>query len=449
MRLLIEKGLMFGNLFRVDSPALVERYNRALDRLIGKRTALSEFHLDISGFSPEIGDEFGDDHYLNHDGVNRQFILLSTEQKRSPLLNASFSTSRGILRQFIDANEAQLFALTARDAVAGELANSVYRVSTPDKLFDLRRVTIEADTTSGTVRNAAKLGGLIDRFKTERDAWFDDVLIAEMIELAKQTGDVTRNPVKLDKMSFEQGNFWTSHFGGLYVFRNVPEAGVVSCAAPETLGEMPVKRVIQVTNRARVAQFLYENKLAESLVETRGVNVAAILRQKMDFIVAGVASAFGETLVGANSRDLRALGRKYADQLPREWHGLAALVRWAEEGGPWPKITGDDPSYFYTLRSTLHADAELVNMLLAEMTPLDVRQLFICNKEAFYAAYQTWPETKRAYVADFLAREYMVDKPGMRSRLFGEQGNDTPPPPPKRDIIDLVGPWGALMKGRK
>ena len=118
MDLLIEKGLMFGNLIRIDSPVLVERYNRALDALTGKRTELTEFHIDIAGFSPEIGDELADPLYLNHEGVNRQFILLTTDQKRAPLLSSKFSTSRSILRQFIDENERELFALTVRDAVA-------------------------------------------------------------------------------------------------------------------------------------------------------------------------------------------------------------------------------------------------------------------------------------------------------------------------------------------
>ena len=64
MKRLIDKGLMFGNLIRVDSPALVERYNRALKKLTGKVTAETEFHIDISGFSPEVGDELGDPRYL-------------------------------------------------------------------------------------------------------------------------------------------------------------------------------------------------------------------------------------------------------------------------------------------------------------------------------------------------------------------------------------------------
>jgi len=75
----------------------------------------------------------------------------------------------------------------------------------------------------------------------------------------------------------------------------------------------------------------------------------------------------------------------------------AALARWAEEGGPWPRITADHPAYFYTLRAKNHADVDLVNMLLAELSPLDIRQLFICHKDAFYALYATvgpWGRTR-------------------------------------------------------
>ncbi|MBR9650117.1 hypothetical protein IT775_03135 [Thalassobius aquimarinus] len=36
MKRLIDRGLMLGNLIHVSSPALVERYNRALAHLTGK-----------------------------------------------------------------------------------------------------------------------------------------------------------------------------------------------------------------------------------------------------------------------------------------------------------------------------------------------------------------------------------------------------------------------------
>jgi hypothetical protein len=449
MHRLIEKGLMFGNLIRVDSSILVERYNRALKHLIGRETKQDVFHIDISGFSPEVGDEFSDDLYLNHKGVNRQFILLTTEQANAPLLNAKFSTSRGILKQFIEENRAELFALTARDAVAGEIVNSVYFADTPARLFDIRRVTIEADTTSGTVAAAAKLGAMIDQFKTEPDAWYDDVLIGKMIGMAKQTGDVVRNPVKLRQMSFAQDNFWTAHFGGIYVFRGVEHPAAIVSSNKARVGDLPISNIFDFSERSAIAKFLSLNDLVEPIMDARGVDAAAILHQKMDFIVMAVAASMNEDLSGASRRDLRRLGRQYAHLLPEAWKGLGELVRWAEADGPWPKITSEHPAYFYTLRAKPHADADLVNMLLAEITPLDVRQLFICHKEVFYRAYAKWPDEKKAYVVDFLDREYQVDKAGTRDALFGHEAPMAEPQAASHpDLITRVGPWGAVAPRR-
>ncbi|PIE14786.1 MAG: hypothetical protein CSA70_00780 [Rhodobacterales bacterium] len=447
MKRLIERGLMFGNLVEIASPALIERYNRALFHLTGKRTKLADFHIDISGYSPEIGDELGDHLYLNQGGCNRQFILLTTEQRTAPLLNAKFSTSRGILRQFIDENESQLFALTARDAVAGELVNSIYSVGAPDRLFDIRKIEIEADTTEGTVAAAERLGRMVDRFKTEEDAWFDDVLIADMIGMAKQTGDVTRNPVRLKQMVFEQDNFWTAHFGGLYLFRGMDHPAVIASGDKNDLGKLPIKYTFDLRDRNQIAKFLEYNDLVEPIVKARGIDASAILRQKMDFIVVDAAQDSGMDLTGATRRDIRALARRHADQLPQEFHALADLLVWAEDGGKWPRITSDHPAYFYTLRAADHPDRDLVNMLLSELAPKDVRQLYICHKELFYRMYAGWSDTKKSYVADFLHREYQVDKAGARAALFGHDAPmDDAPGPVSKDLVERVGPWGRVRR---
>ena len=450
MNRLIRLGLMFGNLIPVTSPALVDRYNRALEHLTGKTTTLTDFHIDISGFSPEVGEELDDPLYLNENGCNRQFILLTTAQKTAPLLNASFSTSRHILRQFIEQNEAQLFALTARDAVAGELLNSVFSVTNPARLNDIRKIEIEADTTTGLVRDAEKLGQLSDRFLSEEDGWFDDVLIGEMITMAKRTGDVTRNPVRLKQMVFEQENFWTAHFGGTYLFRSTPRTAITEAAA--RLEGAGLGDVIEMRDTNRIARFLADNALVEPIIKARGIDGTAILRQKMDFIVVDAAHQADVDLTGATRRDIRRLARRHADDLPPEYHALRQLVAWAEDGARWPRISSDHPAYFYTLRASDHADADLVNMLLAELAPKDVRQLFICHKALFYRAYAGWSETKKSYVADMLAREYAVDKAGTRAALFGHEPgmeeSPAPPPPPRDDMIARVGPWGAVRRER-
>jgi hypothetical protein len=455
MKRLIEKGLMFGNLIPVESPALVERYNRALKQLTGKQTKLTDFHIDLSGYSPEVGDELGDHLYLNPNGCNRQFILLTTDQKTAPLLNAKFSTSRGILTRFIAANEAQLFSLTARDAVAGELENTVYELSSPAKLFDIRRVTVVADTTGNHVAEAGKLAQLIERFKAEEDGWWDDVLIAQMIDLAKKTGDVTRNPVSLRETVYDEPDFWTAHFGGLYLFRELKHPAVISSGPKEALGDLPIPFVFDLDDRNQIAKFLELNGLAEPIVNAKGADAGAVLRQKMDFMLVDAANVLGIDTGAGSRRELRQIANALGSRLPEEFQGLAALLRWVEGGGPWPRITSTHPAYFYTLRASAGHDRDLVNMLLAELSPLDVRQMFICHKELFYRSYMTWPEAKKAYVAEFLEREYQVDKAGAREALFGPEPSMAEAGPwrqggrTKDDLVDIVGPWGAVVRERR
>jgi hypothetical protein len=456
MKRLIEKGLMFGNLVHVSGQALVARYNRALRHLTGRETALDEFHIDISGYSPEVGDAFGDHLYLNPQGVNRQFILLFVEQKAAPLLGASFSTTRGIIRQFIEKNESEIFALTTRDAVAGELLDSVFDVSDPALLFHLRRITVEADTTDMRVANARKLADRIERFRSEPGAWHDDLLVAEMIGLAKATGDVVTNPIALAPLTAEIGNFWTSHHGGLYVLRDLEMPAVIASGDAAALGPLSVPDVFGLGDRNAIAQHLGLHELVEPIVKARNVDAAAILRQKMDFVLVDAAAALGEDLSGATRRDLRAVARRLGSRLPEVYQGLAALLRWVEGGGDWPRITSEHPAYFYTLRARQGPDRDLVNQLLAELAPLDVRQLFICHKELFYRLYRTWPDAKQTYVADFLEQEYNIDKAGARRALFGpEPGMEEPAPPeaeaeaparPTEDMIELVGPWGPVRR---
>lgn len=440
MKRLIQSGLMFGNLVHVASPALVARYNRALEHLTGKTTQLDDFYVDISGYSPEIGHELGDPLYLNHAGVNRQFILLTTEQKDAPLLDMKFSTSYGILRQFIEENEPALFALTARDAVAGELVNSVYDLSTPARLFDIRRVRVEADTVGGALKQADALDAKVSRFLNEEDAWFDDVLIAQMIDLAGETGDVVRNPIDLRQMSFDQRNYWTAHFGGTYLFQEADHPALIIGGRGADFGGLPIKYVFGMQQRNQIAKFLEYNDLAEPIAKARGINAGAILRQKMDFVLVDALAGQGIAFNGRSRADMRRLARQHAQDLPEEFHVLAALLNWAENGGRWPRISSESPAYFYTLRAANHADADLVNMLLSELSPKDIRQLFICHKPLFYDRYATWSAEKKEFVVEFLVNEYQMDKVGTRKALFGHA------PPKEDDMIARVGPWGAVRR---
>lgn len=103
---LVNNRLMFGNMLLVDSEVWVERYNKALNHLTGRRTNLTEFHIDISGFSPEVAEELGNNDYLNPKHAHRQFIILSSQQASSPMLTGEFSFLRDGVKEFIKQNEA-------------------------------------------------------------------------------------------------------------------------------------------------------------------------------------------------------------------------------------------------------------------------------------------------------------------------------------------------------
>ncbi|GLQ21619.1 DUF6638 family protein [Algimonas porphyrae] len=433
MMRLIKAGLMYGNLYEVSSKAMVERYNRALEFLIGKRTGLTEFHIDIAGYSPEVAHELDDELYLNPLGANQMFILLSLDQKTAPLLGSQFSTSRSILRRYIDDNEAQLFALTAREAVAGELLDSVFKIDSPSDLLDLNRIEVSADTTQSHVAEAEALTGQIDRFLRERDAWWDDVLIAEMIELAKRTGNIQRNPVKLDSQVFTQGNYFTTHFGGVYIFRDAQTPTLISRNPVAGIEDVDIAQTLTLNDRKAISDWLYEEGLTELIVQRPNSDNALIIRQKLDFIVASTAADQGHDLSDLTRQNVRQLERRYANELPDEYVGLMEVWRWASMGGRVPKLGPDHPAFFYALRASRHPDRDLVNMLLSELSGLDFRQLFICHKSLFYEAYRDWSDSKKDFVVRFLEHEYAIDKAGAREALFGpEPAMDEPAAPRTR-----------------
>ncbi len=456
MRRLIERGLMYGNLVEVSSPTQVARYNAALEKLTGRRSALESFHIDLSGFSPEIGDEFGDNNYLNPNGCNRQFILLTLAQLSCPLMGAKFSTSRSILKQFIEDNRPALFALTARDAVMGELVNSVYRIDSVADLLTIRSIQVEANTPRGLVSDAQELERRVEGFLESENDWWDEEVLEEMVMLAGRVGDVLRHPLTPTETSYRKGNFFTSHLGGLYVFRDTVAPAVIYCDPDFDPASSPIP-AISITDAGAVAEFLLSNRLVETLSDARGLDERSLLRQRQDFILVDFLASTETTgdLEKLTRDDLRIAVHRHLDALPEAFHQIAKTLGRLEQRGEWEDLAPEDPAYFYHLRASSHGDRDMVNHLLAHLTPLDVRQLFICNKERFYQTYRQWGDAKRTYVAEFLAKEYAIDKRGVRESLYGpEPGMDAamepeevvltepvadeepemPPPPPRGSV---------------
>ena len=52
------------------------------------------------GFSPQIADELGDPDYLDPNGVNRRFIILTPSQSTLPVVHTRFSNTEALMYEF-------------------------------------------------------------------------------------------------------------------------------------------------------------------------------------------------------------------------------------------------------------------------------------------------------------------------------------------------------------
>ena len=84
-------------------------------------TALAEFDIDITGFSPQVAAELNDPDYLDPGKVNRRFIIMTPEQDSLPVVHTSFSNTAALMHEFFGANRRAINAVTIKDALYGEV----------------------------------------------------------------------------------------------------------------------------------------------------------------------------------------------------------------------------------------------------------------------------------------------------------------------------------------
>lgn len=420
---LLDNGLRYGNLVHITSKPLVRRYNSALERLTGKTTDMDDFHVDISGFSPEIASVLGRD-YLNKNGCNRQFILLTLAQLGAPLLEARFSVSKTILSRFFEENRERLEYILGHDALCGEIEDSVFEIENPEGLLAIDEVFMVYETASGLFAKSKELLAMIKTFEEDKGKAFDGPFLSGMLELSRQTGDVTRHPFELTGDELHAPNFWTDHFGGVYLFRKAGGTDIPATFVPVNDDAIDPEgfeyRLLPFSNRAGIGRFLKKNKLTEEIVDIPEEKARRILSMKRDFLIIGAAADKGIFEGIFHNNQIRALEKALGKDTPEALEAIDTALAYLDGKGPRPDLSAEHPGYFYLLRGAKGLTKPLVNMLLAELCPFDAQKLFIFHKAAFYAAYNTWPEAKQKFVAEFLVRSYVKNKAGLRTELFGE-----------------------------
>jgi hypothetical protein len=423
--LLRRNELIYGRLLPVDEPHLIDRYNKALKAFGLKPTKLKKFEIDRTGFSPQIAEELKDPFYLDPNEINRRFIILTPEQIDLPVVHTAFSNTGQLLFEFMTKNQRAVDALTIKDVIYGEIEDNISKVESVEDLLSINQVEFKVLSAEDVLGKAAELGKLIDRLKQEPEAWRDDAMLNRMVELAKVCGDIRENALVPDQVIFRHNAFWTSHFGGLYIFIDKDAITVIGDpTAPGFRRSRPWQvSYLSITDADRVFRFLAGTGRLE-LPRASWIEQSGYLEHRAEMAVHALIR------VAEPKRNIAKVDKVWL----QSWiHANAELIN---KEGTFPFLNGAKREIaqmgqlrledvfpqqrFLVVRARPdHPDAWLTNRLISDFVKFDFVSRYVFNKQGFYADYEELPETAREDVVETLKSSYLKDKVAFRARLYG------------------------------
>ena len=425
MDLLRDNELIYGRLLPIEEPHLIERYNKALRAFGLPPTARGTITIDRTGFSPEVAEDLGDIHYLDPNQINRRFIILTPQQVALPVVHTAFSNTSQLLYEFLSANARVINALTIKDVLYGEIEDSVAKVEDIEDLLSINQVEFKVLSAEDVTGKAAELAGLIDRLKQEPDFWRDTRALEHMVELAGVTGDIRQNALVPEHVVFRHNAYWTSHFGGLYVFVDPGMTTVISDpSAPGFRRSRPWQvSYLSLHDAERIYDFLVSTGRVE-LPRASWIEESGYLEHRAEMVVRNLIRK------AEPGRDLGKVDRVWL----QTWiHGHADLI--AEEG-TFPFLNAakreiaqlgqmrmdevrPDRRFLVIRAKPDHPDAWLTNRLISDFVPDDFMARYVFNKQGFYRDYEGFDPVWRRHVVDTLKDTYLKDKAAFRARLYG------------------------------
>ncbi|HHZ08262.1 MAG TPA: hypothetical protein GX405_05735 [Rhizobiales bacterium] len=425
MDLLRDNELIYGRLLTIEEPHLIERYNKALTAFGLKPTKLKKFEIDRTGFSPQIAEELGDYHYLDPNEVNRRFIILTPAQVDLPVVHTAFSNTSQLVYEFFQGNQRAIDALTIKDVIYGEIEDSVQKVEDIEDLLSINQVEFKVLSAEDVLGKAAELGRLVDRLKQEPDAWRDNAMLERMVELAKICGDIRENALVPDQVIFRHNAFWTSHFGGIYVFVDPDMTTVIS--DPTTPGFRRSRpwqvSYLSIRDADRVFRFLASTGRIE-LPRGSWIESSGYLEHRAEMVIRSLIRTADPNadLSAVDKVWLQTWIHNHADLVARDGNFpfLNAAKREITQLGHLRIEEVPPLQRFLVIRARPdHPDAWLTNRLISDFVPQDFVSRYVFNKQGFYADYESYTERWRRQVVDILKTTYLKDKAAFRARLYG------------------------------
>ncbi len=382
----------------------------------------------MTGYSPEIAKELDDPQYLDPHGINRRFIILFPTQFELPSVNTAFSNTGKLMHQFFTANVKAINALTIKDVIYGEIDDPILEARDIEDLLRIEQVEFKVFTGKNLAQQALDLRLLMDRLKKEPDAWRDDEMLHKMVELSKATGDIRNNNLVPKEVVFRHNTFWSSHFGGVYVFIDETQTTVIGDpSAPGFRRSRPWQvSYIDRNDTELVYRFLVETGRVD---QPRGswIERSGYLKHRIEMLITMLA--FHHEPNKKHNPDSNRWAKAWVNRNTRmlEEEGTLPFLLWAQrEYESWANVDLEEIDargrFILSRAKPGHDDQWLVNRLISDNVPFDFISRFIFNKPAFYADYEKWGDKLKDHVVEMVRDNYLNNKEELRRLRYGMHG---------------------------
>lgn len=402
-------GLYGGALIQI-SGSLVGRYNACLAMLGLSPTALDRFAIDAMGWSPEIAEEKGENHYLNIGEANPNAIIISPEQEGKPVHMPFHSFDRDVMSAVFAAYPYQIRDITKDSAIVMHLDQQIDTYYEPFDLLRYTHISVHFNLLYNLDKKQADQLALIQTF--QKDTNFIDREVQEAIlASAKAYGDLRNRKLQLPSLKLPIRSFYTKAFGGIFVLRDFMTDIIVF--EEETL----FKKAIQNTSHDVNLFHISHHELTVSLI-SQGIAEFDIKKAAKTERYERIKNhLFAEHL--GNTEHLipeilesRLLFKKYLNTIePQLRKKVMSVELYNQRKVVERELKIEDVVDLQYTQALLSPHQkldeelkELIWKLLCKIVPKDPLHLYWYEKEAFYNEFKNWKEGYQDWVIDLIKK---------------------------------------------
>ena len=386
------------------SGKLVERYNKCLVKLGFDETKLKSFSIDGIGWSPEIAEEAGNIHYLNHGEANPHGIIISPLQKGKPVYIPYHTFDRDMMKHIFNTYESKINDITRDCAICLDFDQEIDAFYEPLDILKYDTVSINFHLINELYTVQKEQLQLIDTFKSENN-FIDENLHKQLLDSAKAYGDLRHRDLELPTLEFKTNSFYTKALGGVYVLRDFISEIVVfedekwyKQAIKDTVHDVLIYHIEQPELMEKLRDHLLIECDLEKVVKTNQYERVKKMMLKAE--LKAVKHPIRDIL------DDKVLFRRYLNSIDaqalKRVNGVEIYLERLERSNAF-KIHDLVNQKFYDALHVPHSSLDvkhqdLIWKLLINVSSKDVLFLYWYDKEEFYKIYQTWDDSMKDWV---------------------------------------------------